>query len=249
MSRKKRQKSNAPASSWLDTYADTITLLLTFFVLLYASSSANADKFQAMAQAFQSVLTGQGTKYIMDYSFEGGELPVVGDTTSSIDIPPPATKEEVEENMQEFIEQNGLEGKVDVVEDSRGYIFELKEKILFESGRAELKKESLPILNILTEYIKKIPNDIIIEGHTDNVPISNYRYKDNWQLSAARSYTVMSYFINEQKLEPTRFSAMFFGEQKPLVDNTTEENKAKNRRVNILIVTESSEDGGEGGEE
>lgn len=249
MSRKQRKKPEGPSSSWLDTYADTITLLMTFFVLLYASSSADSEKFQAMAQAFQSVMTGKGTKHIMDYSLEGGEVPIVGETTSSVNIPPPVTKEDAEESMQNFIEDNGLEGKVEVVEDSRGYIFELKEKILFETGKSELKEESLPILNLLTEYVKKIPNDIIIEGHTDNVPISNYKYKDNWQLSAARAYTVMSYFLNKQQLEANRFSAMFYGEQKPVVSNDTPENRAKNRRVNILIVTESSEEGVEGGKE
>ena len=108
--------------------------------------------------------------------------------------------------------------------------------MLFDLGKADLKPESIKVLDIISTLIPSISNEIMVQGHTDNIPISSGTYKSNWELSTARAITVLRYFIETKGFDPTRFSATGYGEYKPLVDNSTEENRAINRRVDILIV-------------
>ncbi|WBW95420.1 flagellar motor protein MotB [Oceanirhabdus sp. W0125-5] len=246
MSKKKVKKDDGiDPNAWLATYGDMVTLLLTFFVMLYSMSSIDAMKFKSISSALQTVMKGQGGKSIMEYNMNNGDLPIAGK------LVPNSSKESNREqidminNMKDLIAENNLDGIIDVKEDSRGFIFELKDKILFESGKSNLKSASLPALDTITDFIKELPNDIIIEGHTDNVPINNSKYKDNWELSAARAYTVNNYFTKIKGLDPTRFYPTFLGDNHPLVNNDTEENRAKNRRVNILIKRNDEIDEGD----
>lgn len=245
MSRKKRPKKEVDTNSWLATYSDTITLLLTFFVLLYASSNADATKFKALTVALQSVFTGQSSNQVLDLNISGGEVPVVG-SANKVDGKAFSDGENVEETVEGlkgYIKENGMEQYMEIKTDSRGYLFEIKDKILFETGKAQLRKDSLPVLKFLGGYLKKINNEVIIEGHTDNVPINNSDYNDNLALSSDRANNVTRYFINTEKLNPKRFRSTGLGEYHPIVSNNSDANRAKNRRVNILIVTESKKEG------
>ena len=114
----------------------------------------------------------------------------------------------------------------------------MRDNILFDSGKAELTDGSKEILDKINTLISTMPNSIQIEGHTDNVPISNSQYEDNLELSSARAASVVRYFTNNKNQSAARFSAVGCGDSKPRVENTTEENKAQNRRVNILIVSD-----------
>ncbi|MCM1992657.1 flagellar motor protein MotB [Oceanirhabdus seepicola] len=236
MSKRKAKKDDGiDPNAWLATYGDMVTLLLTFFVMLYSMSSIDSMKFQSISSALQTVMKGQGGKSIMEYNMNNGDLPIAGKLVPNSSKESNREQIEMIDNMKKLISENELEEIIDVKEDSRGYIFELKDKILFESGRANLKQESLPALDTITKFIKDLPNDIIIEGHTDNVPINNSKYKDNWELSAARAYTVTNYFTEIKGLDSTRFYPTFLGDNHPLENNDTQENRSKNRRVNILI--------------
>jgi len=240
MPRKKSGGEEMRTDAWLATFADTMTLLLTFFVLLYSFSTVDAAKFKQIASSLQSVLTGETGKSILDFNVKNGEVPLVGE-------PVPTTKanndtEDIYEKVQSFIKQKKLESTVVIKSDNRGVIIQLRENILFESGKAEIIDRSKPVLNSINGLIATFPNDIVIEGHTDNIPISNYEYKNNWQLSSARALTVLEYFvgINGQTL-PKRFSSVAFGEYQPIVPNNNDVNRALNRRVNILIVASEKE--------
>jgi chemotaxis protein MotB len=245
MSREKKKAEGPDPNAWLGTYADTITLLMTFFVLLYSMSTIDAVKFKSAAEALQSVLSGKKATSILEFNKEHGETPIVGIPVPTTDMPGGNDAEEMYENMLAFIEENDLGDSIEIKNDSRGYIFELKEKILFETGRAYLKENSKPILDAINVFISEIDNDIIIEGHTDNVPIHNDRYTDNWDLSAARALTVTRYFIESKGQEPKRFKPIGLGEYHPIVNNDNFENRAINRRVNILIVKHNYEEDGE----
>ncbi|SHJ67971.1 chemotaxis protein MotB [Hathewaya proteolytica DSM 3090] len=242
MSRKKKPKKAMDTNSWLGTYADTITLLLTFFVLLYAFSNVDATKFKSVAVALQNVLMGTSSNQLLDLNVSGGEVPVVGNTEKFDDVGENSGEnvEATVEGLKNYIQEHDMQDYIDIKTDARGYLFEIKDKILFETGKADLRKESFPILEFIVKYVKTIDNEIIVEGHTDNVPISNDRYEDNYALSADRANNVTRYFINKGKVSPRRLKPTGLGEFFPLVKNDTEKNRAKNRRVNILIVTKST---------
>ena len=118
---------------------------------------------------------------------------------------------------------------------------QLDETILFDSGRDELKSTSIHALDTITTLVNGMDNDILVEGHTDNVPIHNSKFASNWDLSTARAVSVVRYFVEEKGVKPTRFAVKGYGEFKPLVDNSTPENRSINRRVDILIVDQKDD--------
>lgn len=240
MSRKKSIKPEVRTDTWLATFADTMTLLLTFFIVLYSFSTVDSSKFKQVASSFQSELSGQASKSVLDFNVKSGEVPLVGEhaltTTSSNET------QSIYEKVQSFIKEKKLQSIVVIKSDNRGVIIQLRENIIFQSGNAEIIDKSKPVLNSINALIATFPNDIVIEGHTDNIPISNSEYKNNWQLSSDRALKVLEYFvvIKKQK-QPNRFRSVACGEYQPIAPNNKDVNRALNRRVNILIVTNEKE--------
>ncbi|MCY6370381.1 OmpA family protein [Clostridium ganghwense] len=234
--RKKIQPSEGSNDEWLATYADTITLILTFFVLLYSFSSTDNIKFQKISASLQSVLSGKNSDSILEFNMSG-EVPIVG---SPIDMGPKQTGSTESENMYKkikgFVDNNNLKDTVQIKKDSRGIIMELKDNILFDIGRAKIKEPSKEILDKINSLISSFPNDVIVEGHTDNVPIHNEKYPSNWELSTQRAVNVLKYFVEVKGQDPKRFQAAGYGEYRPIAPNNNYANKAQNRRVNILIT-------------
>lgn len=245
MSRRKAKEDDIDTNSWLGTYSDTITLLLTFFVLLYSYSSVDAQKFKQISSALQGVFNGKSSNQVLDFNMNNGEMPIVGSQNQSNgkNLNASENVKATYEKLQKQVKDEKLDKYINIKVDSRGYIFEIKDKILFETGKADLKTDSIPVLDFITKYIQKIPNEIIIEGHTDNVPISNYKYKDNIDLSSDRANNVARFFINNKKVDPKRIRPMGLGEYHPIVPNNSDSNRAKNRRVNVLIVTNTKKEG------
>jgi Flagellar motor protein len=240
---KKGGSEGASGNEWLATFSDTMTLLLTFFILLYSFSSVDANKLKQISAALQSVLTGQAGNAIFDYNMQYGEVPLVGDLSEQTQVPidKGTGESSMYEKVKEFIDKNKLEKIVQITEDSRGIIIQLRDNILFESGSADIKENSKVVLEKISSLIGSFDNEIFIEGHTDNVPIKNAKFQSNWELSSARALSVLKYFIDNKKLNPYRFSAHGYGEYKPVMPNDTAEHRAANRRVNILIVTTEKE--------
>ena len=145
-------------------------------------------------------------------------------------------KEDLEKKVNKAIANNNLNDSIKVRKEDRGIVLQLDETILFDSGRDELKPTSINALDTITTLANGVDNDILVEGHTDNVPIHNSRFASNWDLSTSRAVSVVSYFVEKKGMNPTRFSVKGYGEYKPLLDNSTPENRAINRRVDILIV-------------
>lgn len=235
--RKKKDKGGLSGDEWLTTYSDTVTLLLTFFILLYTSSIVDTKKLQGIAREFQSMFSSNSGNAVFQVT-ENEQLPTDGDSggEGSKDI------FNVYEQVKEFIEEKNLDASLQIKEDERGVVLQIKDSILFETAKAELKNDSLPMLSTISELMEKVPNNIIVEGHTDNVPINNYIFKSNWELSTTRAVNVVRFFIENKGQSPARFTAAGYGEFKPIVSNDSEENKAKNRRVNILLVVPEKED-------
>ena len=241
----RRKKSNGGGVSgdgWLATYSDTITLLLTFFVLLYSMSSVDAQKLKQISNAFNEIMTGKSADSILQFDLYDGKVPLVGGESSYEEmIDMNGTTDSSYEEIKSFVDSNDLNSVVEITEDERGIIIQLRDSILFESGKANLKPDSMVVLDKISELIGSMANSIIIEGHTDNVPHNSAEYESNWELSSARAVMVLRYFVDGKGQNPTRFSAAGYGEYKPLVSNITDEDRAKNRRVNILIVASKEE--------
>ena len=240
MSRKKKGKEEMRTDAWITTFSDTMTLLLTFFVLLYSFSTVDAAKFEQIASSLQSVLTGETKTTIMDLNIKSGEIPLVGEPVATTTVN--TETEDIYEKVQSFIKTQKLEDIVELKSDNRGVIIQLRENILFESGKAEIIEKIKPVLITINGLVTSFPNDIVIEGHTDNIPINNYEYKNNWQLSSARALNVLEYFVGiKGQTQPERFTSVACGEYQPIVANINDANRALNRRVNILIVANEKE--------
>lgn len=240
--KKKSDEGGLRGDEWLGTYSDCVTLLLTFFVLLYSMSSLDASKAKAISEAF-TVMTGQSADSILEYDQFQGSNPVIGGESKVDNDIEAHTQDSLSmyETVEEFLEENQMDESLQVTQDERGVVLHLTDSILFESGQATLIPGSIVVLDKINELISSIPNPIVIEGHTDDIPISNSKYSDNWDLSAQRATNVLRYFLSKGNEDPSRFSASGYGEFRPNVENTSDENRSQNRRVNILIVAENKE--------
>lgn len=233
MSRKKKKGDDINPNAWLDTYADTITLLLTFFILLYSMSSVDAKKLNELSNALQKSLRG-------DVKVE--ELSDIKEIATNNEKTSEQIQEDLVKKVNETIEANSFTDVIKVRDEDRGVVLQLDETILFDPGKADLMKKSQNVLNMVTKIVKDLPNDVLIEGNTDDIPMFNKEFQSNWELSTARAVSVVKYFVSDKKLDPTRFSVKGYGEYKPLVENNSTKNRTINRRVDILIVKEQQKE-------
>ena len=245
------------AERWLLTYADMITLLVAFFIMLYAMSITNQQKFQQLAL---SVRSGFGSTLTMGaptvFSTGGGINGIPSIVSSSTQIASDSTKagqksgaEAVDAarldgafgTIKKFIQSNNLQGKMQVVRTERGVIITvMTDHMLFARGEADLRPEELGLLNKLAEVINKLPNSIRVEGHTDNLPIHTQRFASNWDLSGSRAASVVRYF-ESRNVASDRLELAGYADQHPIVPNTSEANRARNRRVEIAVLKLGSE--------
>lgn len=234
MSKKKQEEQGGGAPDWMVTFSDTMTLLMVFFILLFSMSTIDEKKEVKITSAFNSIFNGGGNNPILG---EG-----VGDDTLMNDsqaIDESNNVEELLSTLNSLIEQKELQEYISVEKVDRGVSVVLVDSLLFESGRADLKSESKELLVDIAGILNGVDNQIIIEGHTDNVPINTYMFASNWELSTARSVVVTRFLVESAGVNPVRISAQGYGEFRPIVSNDTAENKSRNRRVNILILNKS----------
>lgn len=235
MSRRNKKKAEINTGEWLTTYADLMTLLLCFFVLLYAFSTIDAQKFKNISLSLSKALGGTGGVII-----DGGNIGPVPEQinpkpndSSKID----AETQKMYEEVMQFVNENDLKANVEIKKDARGVLIELQEKILFDSGKADVKPESMALLKKITELLKRFPNPVMIEGHTDNLPINHGYYQSNWELSSDRAVKIVRFFTEKEGISGTRFIAVGCGEFDPIALNNTPEGRQKNRRVSIIILS------------
>lgn len=241
MARKKVNRDEPKGDEWLATYSDCVTLLMTFFVLLYAMSSVDENKMRALSQAFRTVMAGEAGDTILEYSLYNGDVPLIGGEIPTDTIDGEKIEESMYYQVSKFVEEHDLEAVVDIIETDLGVAIQLRDNILFETSKSDLRSESKEILDSIAALISSMNNNIVVEGHTDNRPINTAEFPSNWELSVDRAINVVRYFVENGKIDPSRLSATGYGEFQPIVDNDTEENMEKNRRVNILIMTNDKE--------
>ncbi|MCM3711364.1 flagellar motor protein MotB [Sporosarcina luteola] len=241
MSRRRKRKNKDEGhmdESWLLPYADLLTLLLALFIVLFASSSLDEAKFSQLSSVFNQIFDG-GTG-VMDSS---APTPVsipkdsIGEKNeNSSYLEDQQSLEEIQDKLDEYIAVQELENQFQTKLTEEGLLITIRDSILFESGKATIKPQyatlSKDIANLL---VFDKPRQIVITGHTDDIPINSAEFPSNWELSMMRAINFLKTIVNNDKLDPQLFSVKGYGENKPVASNDTVEGRSKNRRVEVLI--------------
>jgi len=201
---------------------------LAFFIVMYSMSKVDAKKFGKMREALSGALKG-GTVAIR----KGDQIGALSGTG----VLSVGNLKSLGENIKKGSEGIG-EGKLVSVEVSeRGLVIHIMESALFKSGSAALEPRVQAILDLIALQIEDMPNHIRIEGHTDNRPINTAKYPSNWELSSDRATQVVRYLTDQHSFDPKRISVLGFGEYRPMATNDNDEDRARNRRVDIVVLT------------
>jgi len=239
---KRREEKEPNHERWLLTYSDLITLLMIFFVVMYASSNSDTTKYKQLAQSLNAAFSGGGATIMGDSSAISVTVPSDKVIDTATDTAAAKTAEEnqmeaIKKNVDKYLKENGLSNSASTKIDERGLQVSLTSTLLFDSGKANVKAESIKKLISIGKILNKVDNYVRIEGHTDSTPINNYEFSSNWQLSAIRATNVTELLISQAGIYPKRISAVAYGENRPVATNTTEIGKAKNRTVDIIILS------------
>ena len=233
MAKKRHEEEHAGNHErWLLTYADLITLLMIFFVVMYSMSQVDKAKFETVAAQLSIVMGGGSVISAQDPGSNGilKDMPV--SSRSEMDI--------AQEKLEEYIVDNGLDNMARVYRDERGLIVSLNEGLLFNSGSAELDKDSQAVLVKIANAIKGLPNYVRVEGFTDNVPIKTSQFASNWELASQRAINVSKLMIGNG-LVPERLSTVSYGEYRPLFPNDSDVHRKQNRRVDIIVINQQND--------
>ncbi len=226
---RRNSKNEAPENleRWLLTYSDLITLLLAFFVVMYSMSQVDNKKFGKVSDALNTVL--RGGESILRYQLEpiknGHGLLKLGNLRM------------VQVRIEERFKQLGKQEELQTEITERGLVVHILESALFDRGSAALKPRAMEVLDLIGDQLQGRPNHIRVEGHTDDYPIQTNVYPSNWELSSARATTVVRYYAENHAIPPDRISALGYGEFRPIAANNSPENRARNRRVDVVILT------------
>ncbi len=196
---------------WLTIYSDLMTNLMLFFLMLFGTSRMATDVQKTI---YKTIRTEFSRKEVIFVKKE----------------------EEAIKKMVDYVEERRLRGFATIKVSEQRVKIMLANPVLFDLGESELKPSAIPVLHQVAELLKDIPNAVLVEGHTDDRQITGGDFRSNWELSAARAFGVIRYFIEEENIPPERLSAVGYGEYRSLYPNDTEENRAKNRRIEINII-------------
>lgn len=243
MARRRQRREEEPDNHdrWLVSYADFITLLFAFFVVMYAISSVNEGKYKVLSNALTNAFKNTtGVTGGQPIAVIQGAPPVVSPPALKVDKVEQLKQYDrnkmrnVASNIMEALQPLVAQGKVKLLETSRGVTIEINDSILFPVGQAKLQAPSANALASVAQVLANTSYPVTIEGHTDNVPISTPVFPSNWELSAMRATTVLRLF-NDNGVSAERLTAIGYGDTRPVETNTTPEGRGRNRRVNILI--------------
>jgi len=244
MARKKKHEEHVNHERWLVSYADFITLLFAFFVTLYAISQVDAKKLGKLVESMQSAFdtrvfdSGSPKLSLSDGTAKGVEQQKLVEPIS-----PPVSVQPSLQALQTSIQAKLVRAKfvdrVRMVQEKRGLIISLTEAGFFDPGQATLKESGQHVVDMIAETLMLNPYHFRIEGHTDAVPIHTAQFPSNWELSTARATFILSYLTTHFAFEPTRLSVAGYGEYRPIAPNNTADGRAINRRVDIVILSET----------
>lgn len=245
-------ESDSKMDRWMVSYADFVTLLMVFFILMYALSKVDVARYNAIAESLSVVLTGRSLENLEPITHS--IAPNITDTQLQDLLGPDligaSQLEEVQKQIEEFVSQDQwedldvtmaqssskLEDFITIIVQERGLVISVKDTFLFPSGSDELNPQARVIIERLGKGLLTIPNDIRVEGHTDDLTINTARFPSNWELSMLRAGNVLHVLQKDVGIDPDRLSVTGYGEYRPLVPNSDADGRAKNRRVDIVIL-------------
>ncbi len=273
MIRRKQEAEHENHERWVISYADFITLLFAFFVVMYSISSVNEGKYKVLSDSLVTVFHAQsrtidpvtvGEQQLRATNDQLIQLPVPGEfpaqddykyTVEGVfdDVEVRSLKQgemrdneidrlsKLSEQMATTLEQQIKTGEVEIKSNGEWIEVNIQASVLFPSGSAVLQPQAQTILGNLALVLKDSTNPVHVEGYTDDVPIETPQFPSNWELSAARAASVVRLF-QEQKLDPARLAAVGYAEFHPVADNKTEEGRARNRRISLVISKNAAEE-------
>lgn len=228
--------------SWLLPYADMLTLLLALFIVLFASSEVDSQKYQELAAVFKSEFSGGSGPFYSDMS--PGSLTEINSKDAGKEDKKIESKRQDKEDMEQiqreiyaYIHDNDLSDSIDTQLTDDGLLVTILTDVTFDSGSAKVNSRGEDIAREVSNFLDtNPPRQIVISGHADDRPIHNSEFESNWELSVFRSVNFMKLILENDNLEPEKFSSKGFGDKQPIVPNDSEKNMAKNRRVEVLIL-------------
>ncbi|MFH2203952.1 MAG: OmpA family protein [Elusimicrobiota bacterium] len=217
-----RPQSEDKNPIWLVVLCDMMTILMLFFLMMFSYTYQPEDQRAEFVRTF-------AVKEIIEPPQE-----------ITPDEPPTPPAAETAERLRRLLKEEGLQDAAEVLETETAVRVRLRENLLFKTARSQLDPRAGGTLSVLAGVLKTIPNEVVIEGHTDNIPVTRMRFRSNWELSVARSYSVIERLIAEG-VAPARLVAAGYGEFHPVAPNDSSGNRARNRRVEIVILRQGAE--------
>lgn len=240
--KKNHDEDDDEGADWKDSYSDLVTDLLAIFVVLFSFAMVNQSVAATKSMSANDINNAAQISIIETQA--GGDMGILpnedGLLPDSTSVKGDGEKDEMVESINSYIDEEGISEQLSVSKEGDVLLLRVAASVLFASGRAEITQNAEPILERISEvlalYGKNIKT-VRIEGHTDNVPTNKTRFDSNWELSTSRSVAVLKRILEISHLEPEKFSAVGYGEHRPIADNDTQEGKALNRRVDFVIET------------
>lgn len=249
MSKKHRHEEHEehPDESWLLPYSDLMTLLLSLFIVLYAASSVNVSKLEELSQAFKTAFSS-GISILDQSAAVKSETQDLGkrqqeqraDTNKNRETLAKQEQQNLEKlkkQLDQYIKKGGLSSQLETSLNQSQLMITIRDNALFPSGTADVKPEARKLAVAIGNMLQQYPDyEIIVSGHTDNQPINTYEFASNWELSSKRAINFMKILLENQSFNPKNFSAIGYGEYRPLDSNDNDAGRAKNRRVEVSIL-------------
>jgi len=259
MALKKEPEKHVNHERWLVSYADFITLLFAVFVVLYAMGQSDKKKVEEVMQSIQASfgMTNAGATPPKINVIASQQITVIPSLRPEVKITPmerPHSGQgktradekdfrQIKAAIEAYLVKQGAQQKVSLEITRRGLIVSLKEVGFFASGQADIKPDAYELINTIAEVVTQYNNPLRLEGHTDNIPISTAQFPSNWELSTARATHSLKYLLKNFDIETGKISATGYAEFRPVADNATQEGRAKNRRVDLVMLSGEAERG------
>jgi chemotaxis protein MotB len=259
MALKKEPEKHANHERWLVSYADFITLLFAVFVVLYAMGQSDKKKVEEVMKSIQESfgMSNAGATAPKINVIASQQITVIPSLKPEMRTAPMERPQsgrgktraeekdfrQIKAAIEAYLVRQGAKDKVSLEITRRGLIVSLKEIGFFASGQADIKPEAYELINIIAEAVTQYNNPLRLEGHTDNIPISTGQFPSNWELSTARATHALKYLMKNFDIEANKISATGYAEFRPLAGNETSEGRAKNRRVDLVMVSAEAERG------
>ena len=243
--RRNLENEGSKSAIWLTTFNDLVTLLMVFFVLLFTMSTIDTGKMQDFQYALQSGLgileAGNKVSISVKKNQPVDDMSHIM-TQAEGEQHKPGSSQPGGKMVDQIRQLTEADPDIQVTHTHQGTRLSFEDQVLFNFGRAAINPAGFAFLDKIADALGKIPYAVRVEGHTDNVPIQTRRFPSNWELSVARAVNVVKYFAEVSNMDPKRLSAVGYGESRPVAANNTRSNRAKNRRVEIFLLTEGKEE-------